>query len=122
MAMPPKNKPIYRVTFIANDNDVYEVYVRSVRESDLFSFLEVEDFLFDPSSSVLLDPTQERLAQEFADVKRSYIPAHSIIRIDEVTQEGVAKIKEIPGSSEKSNVRPFPKAKIAVPIRGKDSE
>ena len=44
-------------------------------------------------------------ANEFADVERSYIPMHSVIRIDEVTRRGTAKVT--PADSD-SKVRPFP--------------
>jgi hypothetical protein len=45
----------------------------------------------------LVDPAEERLKNEFSGVKRSYIPMHSIIRIDEVEKEGPAKISEFKG-------------------------
>ena len=52
----------------------------------------------------MVDPTEERLKQQFIGVTRSYIPMHSVIRIDEVEKEGVGKITEAKGN----NVASFP--------------
>jgi len=46
--------------------------------------VEVEELVFGEKSAVVVDPAEERLKAEFAGVKRSYIPMHAIIRIDEV--------------------------------------
>jgi hypothetical protein len=48
---------------------------------------------------VVIDPSEERLKDEFREVKRTYIPLHSIIRIDEVEKEGAAKIVDIKGDA-----------------------
>ncbi len=53
---------------------------------------------------MLVDPAEEKLKSEFEGVNRSYIPMHSIVRIDEVAKEGVGKISEAKGT----NVSPFP--------------
>jgi hypothetical protein len=39
-----------------------------------------------------LDPSHEKLKDEFADVTRTYVPMHSVLRIDEVKKQGTAKI------------------------------
>ncbi|GGX70127.1 DUF1820 family protein [Saccharospirillum salsuginis] len=96
-------KAIYRVAFV-NQDKVYEVYCARVFHSDLYGFIEVEEMIFGERSKVLVDPGEEKLQKEFAGVKRSYIPMHAIIRIDEVEQEGVAKISD----SKASPVVAFP--------------
>ena len=50
-----------------------------------------------------MDPSSEKLKNEFSKVNRSYIPINSIIRIDEVNESGEAKIKE-----NKGKVSPIP--------------
>ena len=50
-------------------------------------------------SSVVVDPGEERLKSEFADVKRTYLPLQSVIRIDEVRKQGVSKIVALEGSN-----------------------
>tara|TARA_B110000908_G_C10135853_1_gene394416 strand:- start:174 stop:479 length:306 start_codon:yes stop_codon:yes gene_type:complete len=82
----------------------YELYARSVGESDLFGFLEIEEFVFGETTQLLVDPSEERLKNEFASVKRTYVPLHSVIRIDEVDKEGISKVVESKGT----NVSPFP--------------
>ena len=87
-------KPIFRVVF-QNNNKQYELYVKAVYQSDMYGFIEIEEFVFGEVSGVIVDPTEEKLKNEFVDVKRSYIPLHNLIRIDEVDKEGVAKIRDV---------------------------
>lgn len=93
---------IYRVAFV-NQDKVYELYVRHVFQSDLWGFLELEGFVFGSRSELVVDPSEEKLRQQFGEVKRTYVPMHSVIRIDEVRQSGVAKITEAKGI-----ITPFP--------------
>ncbi|MBQ0798505.1 MAG: DUF1820 family protein [Porticoccaceae bacterium] len=107
--------PIYKVTFF-NQGEVYEIYAKYVYQSDLMGFLEVEEFVFGEKTQMIVDPSEEKLKLEFAGVKRSYIPIHSVVRIDEVEKEGVGKIVEAKGG----NVAPFPFPSI-VPGSNKES-
>jgi hypothetical protein len=98
-------KTLFRITF-ANQEAIYEVYARSMKESDIFGFLEVEELVFGEQTSLVVDPSEERLKLEFSGVKRTFIPMHSIYRIDEVNKQGTAKVKDNPGYGGK--VSPFP--------------
>lgn len=82
---------IYKVVFHQLDQ-VIEVYARHIYQSDLYNFIEVEEFIFGEKSQIVVDPAEEKLKTEFQAVKRSYIPIHAVIRIDEVEREGEAKI------------------------------
>jgi len=97
----PKN--VYRVLF-HSQGQVYEVYAHNIYQSDLYGFVEIEDYTFGNRSQMLIDPSEDRLRNEFEGVQRSFIPMHTIVRIDEVEKEGVAKITD--GKGEK--VTPFP--------------
>lgn len=95
-------KPIYRVVFV-NQGKVYEIYARRVSQTGaLFGFVEVEELIFDARKSVVVDPAVERLQIEFAGVKKTYLPMHYVLRIDEVDKQGVSKI------TEGGNVAQFP--------------
>ena len=96
-----KSSEIFKVTFL-NKGRVYEVFVKQVYQSDLYGFIEIEDFVFDERTQVVIDPGEEKLKAEFSGVKRSFIPIQAIIRIDEVEQSGVSKI------SSGDNITPFP--------------
>ena len=109
--MSPKPR-LYRVSF-TSQGQVYEVYARQVSHGSLLGFVEVETLVFGEKSSVVLDPSEEKLKTEFANVVRSYIPVHSVIRIDEVSKPGVPKITPLPEGA--SRVLPFPTF-----TRGKD--
>lgn len=105
-------KTLYKVTFM-NQGKVYEIYARSVGHGALFGFVEVEQIVFGERSSVVVDPSEEKIKTEFKGVKRTYLPMHSIIRIDEVDRQGPSKISELEGG----NVAQFP-----VPIYTPSSE
>lgn len=96
-------KRIFKVLFV-NQGKVYEVYARNVLQGELFGFLAVEELVFGARSSVVVDPAEERIRSEFAGVRRSYIPLHAVLRIDEVEKQGVSKISAVEGG----NVAQFP--------------
>ena len=98
-------KPIYRVVFY-NQSQVYELYVRAIYQSDMYGFIEVEEFIFGERTQVIVDPAEEKLKNEFSEVKRSYIPMQAVIRIDEVEKEGTIKVTDIK-SSDKIAQFPF---------------
>ena len=95
--------PLFRITFYCKDS-IYEVYARQISESQMMGFIEVEEFVFGKQTALVVDPSEERLKTEFSDVKRTYIPMHNVLRIDEVSKEGVSKITD----GGKSNVSHFP--------------
>ena len=94
---------IFRIMFV-NQGKVYEIYARKVGHGGLFGFVEVEELVFDSRASVVLDPGEERIKSEFEGVKRTYLPMHSVLRIDEVKKQGVSKVTAFEGS----NVTQFP--------------
>ena len=94
---------IFKIMFV-NQGKVYEVYARKVSQGRLFGFIEVEDLTFGERSAVLLDPAEERIKSEFEGVRRTYIPLHAVLRIDEVEKEGVSKISKAEGG----NIAQFP--------------
>jgi hypothetical protein len=96
---------LYRVSF-TNQGQVYEIYARSVSHGSLLGFVEIEQLVFGEKSSVVLDPGEEKLKTEFANVPRTYVPVHAVIRIDEVSKPGAAKISPLPEGA--SKVMPFP--------------
>jgi hypothetical protein len=48
----------------------------------------VTSLLFGERSSVVVDPTEERLRSEFDGVECTHIPLHVIVRIDQVARPG----------------------------------
>ena len=103
MLEPQLQQPIYRVLFVQNDQ-MYEVYARYLTEESLMGFIEIEELIFhETKSSLVVDPSEEKLRAEFKDVKRSYIPLHAILRIDEVMKEGVGRMTTADPLDEKQN-------------------
>ena len=99
--MPPSH--LFKVVFHAQGK-VYEIYARKVGHGSLFGFVEVEELVFGERSAVVVDPAEEKIKAEFEGVKRTFLPLHSVIRIDEVRKQGISKISAIEGG----NVAPFP--------------
>lgn len=99
--MPPSH--LYKVVFHAQGK-IYEIYARKVGHGSLFGFVEVEELIFGERSAVVVDPSEEKIKAEFEGVKRTFLPLHSVIRIDEVRKQGVSKISAADGS----NVAQFP--------------
>jgi hypothetical protein len=107
-------KHVYKVIF-HNQGKIYELHARSVNQGALYAFVEIEDIIFGEHTELVVDPTEEKLKDEFAGVKRTFVPMHSIVRIDEVSEQGANKIVENDGSG---NITPFP---VAVPPKPDNS-
>ena len=102
--MASKQKQIYRVAFL-NHGKVYELYCTGVTSSGLWGFVEISGMIFDSSSAVVIDPTEEKMRDEFEDVEVLHVPIHSVMRVEEVKKKGQAVIRDRE-SGEK--VTPFP--------------
>ena len=42
-------KGIYKILFIQT-GEIYEIYAKSIYQSDMYGFIEVEDYLFDQNA------------------------------------------------------------------------
>lgn len=97
---------IYRIIF-SHEEKAYEIYAKYISEESLMGFIEIEELIFTEPTSLVGDYSEEKLKVEFQGVKRSYIPMHMILRIDEMEKQEAAKIKSpVP----KDNVHYFPGA------------
>jgi len=103
---------IFRIMFV-NQGKVYEIYARRVSHGELFGFIEVEELVFGERATVVVDPAEERIKGEFDGVKRTYLPLHSVLRIDEVKKQGVSKITALEGGG--ANVSQFPMPMFSAP-------
>jgi hypothetical protein len=93
---------IYKIHFV-NQGKVYEIYARKIGHGNLFGFLEVEELVFGERATVVVDPSEERIKGEFEGVKRTFLPLHSVLRVDEVNKRGSSRITQYEG-----NVAQFP--------------
>lgn len=105
---------IFKVVF-TNQDKIYEIYAKKVSHGALWGFVEVEELVFGEKSTVVVDPAEERIKAEFEGVKRTYLPMHSVLRIDEVRKQGISKVTSIEGG----NVAHFP-APLYTPGGGPD--
>lgn len=85
---------LYRIQFVSN-GERYELYVRELSQGGLFGFVEIGDFVWDNHTHLVVDPSHEKLKDEFADVTSTYIPMHNVLRIDAVKKQGTAKITQL---------------------------
>ena len=106
---------VYRVTFL-NQGEVYEIYARSVSQGGIFGFVEIADLIFRDETKKVIDPSRERIANEFKGVPRTFVPLHAVVRIDQVEREGEARITPGVSGAKRGEVRLFP-----TPISTPDS-
>ena len=95
---------IFRISFI-NQGKVYQLHAESVQQADMYGFVTVSGLVFGETSSLVVDPSEEKLKSEFAGVHKITLPMHAIIRIDEVEKRGQNKIMDLDANA---NVTPFP--------------
>ncbi len=94
----------YKVIFF-NHGKVYELFSKGATASGLYGFVEISDLVFTEGEGVVIDPTEDKMRDEFAGTKVLHIPMHSIIRIEEVEERGACVIRDRE-SGEK--ITPFP--------------
>jgi len=97
-------KPLYKIIFL-NHGKVYELYSEGVTSSGLFGFVEVSNLVFESGDALVVDPTEEKLRQEFENAKVLHLPIQSVLRVEEVDKRGQCIIRDRK-SGEK--VTPFP--------------
>ena len=88
------------------------VYARHVASSALWGFTEVGELVFEQGDGIVVDPTEEKLREEFKNTRMLHLPMQCIVRIEEVEKRGPLAIRD-DASGEK--IMPFP---IAPPRSG----
>ena len=96
--MTKSKKPTFRIQF-HNNSKIYELYAHQVSQSQMAGFIEIGEIIFGEHSKLLIDPAEEKLKNEFENVKHTYIPHFAVIRIDEVEHSGKNRILDGDGSS-----------------------
>lgn len=95
---------LFRVAFL-NHGKVYEIFCTGICTSDLLGFVEVSGLVFGEKDSMVVDPTEEKMRDEFDGVEILHLPMHSVLRVEQVRKKGQAVIRDRE-SGEK--VTPFP--------------
>jgi hypothetical protein len=99
------SRSLYKVTFL-NHGRIYELYAHRVSSGSLWGFTEVADLVFDVHDGLVVDPTEERLREEFAGTRVLHLPMQSIVRIEEVEKKGQSAIRD--AATGEKVVTPFP--------------
>jgi hypothetical protein len=97
---------LYKIIFI-NRGKVYELYARDVFSSDIYGFIYVSELVFDQNVTIVIDPAEDKLRDEFKNVNVLHLPMQSIIRIEEVKKKMSCKIRELKNGE---NITQFPLA------------
>ena len=97
-------KKLYKVVFL-NNGTVYELFANNVMSSGLWGFVEVSDLVLETSDGLVVDPTEEKMRQEFEHASVLHLPMQSVLRVEEVAKRGQCLIRDRK-SGEK--VTPFP--------------
>ncbi|MBL4659891.1 MAG: DUF1820 family protein [Alcanivoracaceae bacterium] len=98
---------LYKVIFI-NRSKVYELYARDVFSSDIYGFIYVAELVFDQNQTIVIDPAEEKIRDEFENVNVLHLPMQSVIRIEEVKKKKSCKIREIKNGENISQFPPLP--------------
>ncbi|GAB3100031.1 DUF1820 family protein [Lysobacter terrae] len=98
-------KPLYKITFF-NAGKIYELYARKIGSGTLWGFTEVAELVFDVHEGVVIDPTEDRLRDEFGNTRVLHLPMQSIVRIEEVEKKGQSAIRD--AVTGEKVVTPFP--------------
>ena len=112
MAAKHRERTYYKVTF-TNDDEMYQICARELSTSDLYGLIEIGDFIF-PEKRLVYNPGEERLRREFEGIKRTWIPYHTIIRIDEIPESTEMESKIIP-------LKTIPKSGISESLKKPDA-
>ena len=99
------SKTLYKVVFL-NAGRIYELYAQRVGASALWGFTEVAELVFDLHDGLVIDPTEERLRDEFGATRVLHLPMQSIVRIEEVERKGQSAIRD--ATTGEKVVTPFP--------------
>ncbi|UXI68628.1 DUF1820 family protein [Tahibacter amnicola] len=100
-------KTLYKITFI-NQGRSYELYAERVGSSALWGFTEISDLVFESrGEGLVVDPTEERLREEFGQTRVLHLPIQSIVKIEEVEKRGPAAIRDA-SNGEKVALFPMP--------------
>jgi hypothetical protein len=105
MAKIDKDK-LYRIAFL-NHGKVYELFCSGVCTSGLLGFVEVSGLIFGEQDSLVVDPTEEKMRDEFEGVEVLHLPMHSVLRVEQVRKQGQAVIRDRE-SGEKVTMFPIP--------------
>jgi len=95
---------LYKVTFF-NQSKIYELYAKDVFSSEIYGFIYVAELVFDQNSTIVIDPAEDKIRDEFANVNVLHLPVQSIIRIEEVKKKMSCKIRDI---KKGENISSFP--------------
>jgi hypothetical protein len=102
----PEKESIYRVSFIS-EGELCEIFALGIANSNLFGFLEVDELVWGSNSSIVIDPSEERLRNKFKDVTCLFIPLHTVDNIAIVEKDKMGSAKIVP-IKEGSNIMRFP--------------
>ena len=100
-----QERKLYKVTFLSQGKSI-ELYARHVTSSALWGFTEIGELVFDPpDAGRVIDPTEERLRDEFKDTTMLHVPIQAIVRIEEVARRGALAIRDAVSGDK---IMPFP--------------
>jgi hypothetical protein len=108
-----RSKKLYKVTFLS-EGKTLELYAHQIASSALWGFTEVSDIVFErQGEGMLIDPTEEKLREEFKNTRVLHLPMQCIVRVEEVEKKAPLAIRD--AATGERVVMPFP---VAPPHRG----
>ena len=53
-------KTIYKIIFLQL-GEIYEIFAKQIYQSDMYGFIEVEEYIFNKNKQLVVDPSNEKL-------------------------------------------------------------
>ena len=68
-----KTKNVYKIIFIQL-GEIYEVFAKQIYQSDMYGFIEVEEYIFNKDKQLVVDPSSEKLKNESVSYTHLTLP------------------------------------------------
>jgi hypothetical protein len=67
-----KSKSVYKIIFLQL-GEIYEVFAKQIYQSDMYGFIEVEEYIFNKDKQLVVDPSSEKLKNEFSKENKGQV-------------------------------------------------
>jgi hypothetical protein len=98
---------LFKIIFI-NNGKVYELYAREVFSSEIYGFIYVADLVFDQNKTIVIDPAEEKLREEFKNANVLHLPIQCVTRIEEVKKKMSCTIRDFKSGESMNPLSPLP--------------
>ena len=67
-----KKKTTYKIIFMQL-GEIYEIFAKQIYQSDMYGFIEVEEYIFNQNKQLVVDPSSEKLRERISNLLKDHI-------------------------------------------------